>query len=101
MMILLPSVGGVTVVVGEEGEPEVPADGEALAEGELAAGEPLSCTKVVTLSPPHPAIASATMLANTPTANPLMSPLKRLARVAGYAGGAVGCRIIRNISVRF
>src|SRR5256714_4910381 len=91
MMILLPSVGGVTVVVGsEEGDPEVPADGEALAEGELAAGEPLSCTKVVTLSPPHPAIASATMLTNTPAANPLMSPLKRLARVAGYAGGAVG-----------
>ena len=41
-------------------------------------GEPLSSTKVVVLSPPHPAIATAVMLANTPTANRFMSPLNVL-----------------------
>jgi hypothetical protein len=81
MKTLLPSSGGVTAVVGSEelsGEAPPPADGEALAEPELAVGDPLDSTNVVVLSPPHPAIASAAMLTNTPTPNPFMTPLNAL-----------------------
>jgi len=73
-MILLPSVGGVTAAVDElSGDAPALADGEGPVEVEPGDGEPLSSTKVVVLSPPHPAIATAAMLTNTPTANRFMS----------------------------
>jgi hypothetical protein len=67
MMILrLPAIGVAAVVGSDElaGEALVPADGEALADAEVAAGDPLDKTNVVLLSPPQPASASpeATMI---------------------------------------
>jgi len=93
-MIFKPPAIGYAAVVGSEelaGAALALVPGEALAEAE-AVGEPLSRTKVVVLSPPHPDSAADASPSDRTTANPFITlsndsaPLRL--RVTGR--GAIG-----------
>jgi hypothetical protein len=76
MMIFRLSGIGVAAVVGSEelaGEAPALAEGEALADAEAAVGDPLSSTKVVVLSPPHPDRAAPISAVNRTTPNPFIT----------------------------
>ena len=74
MMIFEPSGIAVAAVAGSD---EVVGVVEAFVEGEVPAlaealGEPLSSTKVVVVSPPHPASTTTTIRTDSPAPDPFM-----------------------------
>jgi hypothetical protein len=76
-MIFKPPSIGVAAVFGSEelaGAALALALTEALADAE-AVGDPLSTTKVVVLSPPHPHRVTATSPTNRTTPNPFITLL--------------------------
>jgi hypothetical protein len=81
MMIFPPPGIGVAAVVGSAelaGAGLAPLEGEAFADEEAADGDPLSSTKVVVLSPPHPASAADATPTTSTTPNPFNTLSKRL-----------------------
>jgi hypothetical protein len=88
MMIFPPPGIGVAAVVGSvelAGAGLAPVEGEAFADEAAAVGDPLSSTKLVVLSPPHPASAADASTANRTTPNPFNTLSKRLSAATGYA----------------
>jgi hypothetical protein len=75
MILRLPGIGVGAVVgsVDPDGVAEALAEAEALADADAPAGDPLSSTKVVVLSPPHPASAADASPATRTTPNPFIT----------------------------
>src|SRR5437879_13788303 len=75
MMIFRPPAMGVAAVVGSDEPVDAAlalAEAEAFGDAPLADGDPLSSTKLVVLSPPHPVSAAAASPANRTTPPPFI-----------------------------
>src|SRR5947209_5177164 len=92
MMIFRSPAMGVAAVVGSDEPVDAAlAEAEAFGDAPLADGDPLSSTKLVVLSPPHPVSAAAASPANRTTPSPFITlsngsaPRRLRESISGYS----------------